>query len=104
MKGRAYVMIFFFWALLTIITPMLVSWSQALKEHKIKDSGPRRMMGYSVEMYLTREIEEEELVMEPSMAPTPEESLVLPSTNQTSMRIKQEEGLVTNETQPIRLQ
>lgn len=31
MKGRAYVMIFFFWALLTIITPMLVSWSQALK-------------------------------------------------------------------------
>jgi hypothetical protein len=31
MKGRAYVMIFFFWALLTIITPMLVSWSQSLK-------------------------------------------------------------------------
>lgn len=61
-------------------------------EHKIKDSGPRRMLGYSVEIHLTREIEEEELVMEPSMAPTPEESLVLPSTNQT------------NNTQPIRLQ
>ncbi|ESQ44803.1 hypothetical protein EUTSA_v10003407mg [Eutrema salsugineum] len=96
MKGRAYVMIFFFWALLTIITPMLVSWSQALKEHKTKDSGPRRMMGYSAEMYSTIEfvdrLEEEEMTMEPSMAPTPEDSRVLPSTNQTLKLIKQQQG------------
>ncbi|KAJ0252525.1 Transmembrane protein [Hirschfeldia incana] len=109
MKGRAYVMIFFFWALLTIITPMLVSWSQALKEHNKKDSGPRRMMGYSAEMFLTREIverlEEEEqlLMMKPSMAPTPEDSPVLPSKNQTSKPIKQQEGSVTKHKHPMSL-
>lgn len=52
-------------------------------EHIIKDSGPRRMMGYSAEMRLTGEIvnrlEEEELMMEPSMAPMPS------STDQTSI-------------------
>ncbi|CAH8390764.1 unnamed protein product [Eruca vesicaria subsp. sativa] len=108
MKGRAYVMIFFFWALLTIITPMLVSWSQALKEHKKKDSGPRRMMGYSAEMVLTREIverleEKEELKMNQSMAPTPEDRPILPSTNQTSTRIKQQERSVTKHKHPMSL-
>ncbi|KAF8049301.1 hypothetical protein N665_2246s0009 [Sinapis alba] len=108
MKGRAYVMIFFFWALLTIITPMLVSWSQALKEHNKKDSGPRRMMGYSAEMVLTREIverleEEEELMMKPSMAPTPEDLPVLPSMNRTSTRIRQQERSVTKHKHPMRL-
>ncbi|CDY52370.1 hypothetical protein IGI04_034758 [Brassica rapa subsp. trilocularis] len=108
MKGRAYVMIFFFWALLTIITPMLVSWSQALKEHNKKDSGPRRMMGYSAEMFLTREIverleEEVELMMKPSMAPAPEDSSVLPSKNQTSKRINQQEGSVTKHKHPMSL-
>ncbi|KAL1198712.1 hypothetical protein V5N11_002976 [Cardamine amara subsp. amara] len=107
MKGRAYVMIFFFWALLTIITPMLVSWSQSLKtlpqvsdeqEQKIKDNSPRRMMGYSEEMHLAREflshIEEEKLMMEPSMAPTPEDhNPVVPSLS--FVRVKQQEGLVT---------
>ncbi|CAN8287628.1 unnamed protein product [Cochlearia groenlandica] len=91
MKGRAYVMIFFFWALLTIITPMLVSWSQSLKEDQIKDSGPRRMMGYSIEMQLKRgfvaRLEEEELMMEPSMAPTPEDNHVMPSIS--SLRINE---------------
>ncbi|CAH2046641.1 unnamed protein product [Thlaspi arvense] len=104
MKGRAYVMIFFFWALLTIITPMLVSWSQALKEQKIKDSGPRRMMGYSEKLYSTREfvdrLEEEELMMEPSMAPTPED---MPSINQTLKRIIQEEGPATKHKHPMSL-
>ncbi|KAF8096207.1 hypothetical protein N665_0316s0048 [Sinapis alba] len=99
MKGRAYVMIFFFWALLTIITPMLVSWSQALKENKRKDSGPRRMMRYSSEILLTREfvnrLEEEGLMMDPSMAPTPEDNPGMPSINQTTLRIIQQEGLVT---------
>ncbi|KAG2276885.1 hypothetical protein Bca4012_042869 [Brassica carinata] len=108
MKGRAYVMIFFFWALLTIITPMLVSWSQALKEHNKKDSGPRRMMGYSAEMILTREIverleEEVELMMKPSMAPAPEDSSVLPSKNQTSKGINQQEGSVTKHKPPMSL-
>ncbi|KAL0693102.1 hypothetical protein Bca4012_060282 [Brassica carinata] len=92
MKPRAYVMIFFFWALLTIITPILVSWSQALKEHKMKDAGPRRMMRYSSEMRLTREfvnlLEDEGLMMDPSMAPTPEDNPVMLSTNQTSLTIK----------------
>ncbi|KAF8091856.1 hypothetical protein N665_0433s0023 [Sinapis alba] len=108
MKGRAYVMIFFFWALLTIITPMLVSWSQALKERNKKDySGPRRMMGYSAEMVLTREIvqrlEEEELMIKPSIAPTPEDRPVLPSMNQTSTQIKQQERSVTKHKHPMRL-
>ncbi|XP_023645978.1 uncharacterized protein LOC17877169 [Capsella rubella] len=110
MKARAYVMIFFFWALLTIITPMLVSWSQSLKtlpsipddhqEQKIKDSSPRRMMGYSEEMHLAQEIvhrvEEEKLVMEPSMAPTPEDNPVMPSLS--FPRFKEHEGLVTKDT------
>ncbi|CAN6858025.1 unnamed protein product [Brassica oleracea var. botrytis] len=119
MKGRAYVMIFFFWALLTIITPMLVSWSQALKGNilniklhllvkKVNDSGPRRMMGYSAEMILTREIverleEEVELMMKPSMAPAPEDSSVLPSKNQTSKGINQQEGSVTKHKPPMSL-
>jgi hypothetical protein len=107
-------MIFFFWALLTIITPMLVSWSQSLKnlpplsndqEQKIKDSGPRRMMGYSEEMHLAQEfvshVEEEKLMMEPSMAPTPEDNHVMPSLS--SLRIKQQEGLVAKRAHPMRL-
>lgn len=62
-------------------------------------------MGHSVEMFLTREIverlEEEELMMEPSMAPTPEDNPVLPSKNQTSKRIKQQEGSVTKHKHPM---
>ncbi|EFH39996.1 hypothetical protein ARALYDRAFT_494743 [Arabidopsis lyrata subsp. lyrata] len=115
MKGRAYVMIFFFWALLTIITPMLVSWSQALKnlpplshdqEQKIKDTSPRRMMGYTEEMHLAQEfvshIKEEKLMMVPSMAPTPEDNPVTLSL--PFLRKKQQDGLVVERAHPIRLQ
>ncbi|GLT92101.1 hypothetical protein SLE2022_099580 [Rubroshorea leprosula] len=31
MTGRTYVLIFFFWAALTIITPTLVLWSESIK-------------------------------------------------------------------------
>ncbi|XP_010442118.1 PREDICTED: uncharacterized protein LOC104725197 [Camelina sativa] len=114
MKGRAYVMIFFFWALLTIITPMLISWSQSLKnlptlsddqEKKIKESSPRRMMGYTEEMHLAQEfvsrVEEEKLVMEPSMAPTPEDKPVMPSLS--FARLEQHEGLVAKDAHPMSL-
>ena len=77
-------------------------------EHNKKDSGPRRMMGYSAEMILTREIverleEEVELMMKPSMAPAPEDSSVLPSKNQTSKGINQQEGSVTKHKPPMSL-
>ncbi|XVE69857.1 hypothetical protein DITRI_Ditri10aG0025200 [Diplodiscus trichospermus] len=54
MNGRAYVVIFFFWAALTIITPTLVLWSESSKPNLelngqrsegIKD---RKMIGYGV--------------------------------------------------------
>ncbi|XP_010523599.1 PREDICTED: uncharacterized protein LOC104801916 [Tarenaya hassleriana] len=79
MRGRAYVMIFFFWALLTIITPMLVAWSDSLKHsplsqgNKYGESGPRRMMGY-VEMNLEREEARKIEEVGPSSAPTPEDN------------------------------
>ncbi|KAJ4963845.1 hypothetical protein NE237_023784 [Protea cynaroides] len=52
MPGRAFVLIFFFWALLSIVTPTLIflsASSRATLDHKGEQSGgtsPRKMMGY----------------------------------------------------------
>ncbi|KAG9449683.1 hypothetical protein H6P81_009648 [Aristolochia fimbriata] len=54
MSGRAFVLIFLFWALLTLITPTLVSWSSAARsnlESKANLEGSeqraRRMIAYA---------------------------------------------------------
>ncbi|KAK8601289.1 hypothetical protein V6N13_058995 [Hibiscus sabdariffa] len=54
MGDRTFVVIFFFWAALTIITPTLVLWSESSKPfletngQKIEGIKDRRMIGYGV--------------------------------------------------------
>ncbi|XVF63828.1 hypothetical protein PTKIN_Ptkin09bG0117900 [Pterospermum kingtungense] len=54
MTGRTYVVIFFFWAALTIITPTLVLWSESSKPNlelngeKSEGIKNRKMIGYGV--------------------------------------------------------
>ncbi|XVE94686.1 hypothetical protein REPUB_Repub02eG0030400 [Reevesia pubescens] len=54
MNGRTYVVIFFFWAALTIITPTLILWSESSKPNlelngeKSEGIKDRKMIGYGM--------------------------------------------------------
>ncbi|EOY14799.1 Uncharacterized protein TCM_034070 [Theobroma cacao] len=54
MEGRTFVVIFFFWAALTVITPTLVLWSESSKPElefngqKSEGIKDRKMIGYAV--------------------------------------------------------
>ncbi|KAK6939483.1 hypothetical protein RJ641_029014 [Dillenia turbinata] len=67
MNGRAYVLIFFFWAVLTIITPTLILWSASAKANLDHDGEigegvkARRKLGYF----------EEHMRMQVPLAPVP---------------------------------
>ncbi|KAJ4967420.1 hypothetical protein NE237_019269 [Protea cynaroides] len=72
MTGRAYVLIFFFWALLTIVTQTLVILSASTK-HSSDPEGrmrPRRMMGYEYGEHSRKKLEAQAPAGAPAAAST----------------------------------
>ncbi|KAJ8641390.1 hypothetical protein MRB53_018084 [Persea americana] len=82
MNGRVFVLIFFFWALLAIITPTLVLWSASAKpslgtiDERTIDIKVKRMMSYIEKSYSRRVLRPQSPVAEaPAPAPSPDTGL-----------------------------
>ncbi|KAI5596901.1 hypothetical protein BDE02_02G032400 [Populus trichocarpa] len=79
MTGRIFLVIFFFWALLAIVTPTLVLLSESSKPYldlNVEKKGgvlkPRRMMGYLEKQPRIEEIALASILQAPTPAPEPE--------------------------------
>ncbi|KAJ7005951.1 hypothetical protein NC653_005328 [Populus alba x Populus x berolinensis] len=82
MTGRIFLVIFFFWALLAIVTPTLVLLSEFSKPYldlndvAVEKKGgvlkPRRMMGYLEKQPRIEEIALASILQAPTPAPEPE--------------------------------
>ncbi|XP_052306226.1 uncharacterized protein LOC127904960 isoform X1 [Populus trichocarpa] len=82
MTGRIFLVIFFFWALLAIVTPTLVLLSESSKPYldlndvAVEKKGgvlkPRRMMGYLEKQPRIEEIALASILQAPTPAPEPE--------------------------------
>ncbi|XP_057975729.1 uncharacterized protein LOC131163045 [Malania oleifera] len=76
MSGRAFVLIFFFWAVLTVITPTLILWSESAKPSSVLDgkknegATARKMMGYFEKLTKISPIAPEQ-AQPPAQAPGP---------------------------------
>ncbi|KAK9947057.1 hypothetical protein M0R45_012494 [Rubus argutus] len=82
MSGRIYVVIFFFWAALTIITPTLIFLSETsktyseLQDERSEGIKARRLIGYAVKSPMSTTITQESAPA-PAPAPTPDSGLGL---------------------------